>query len=324
MKARRKSAVPLRRGSSERGLLRRTAAACRRRYLGWTNVLDVGVGLKFRSGRLGDEEPCVQFCVRRKLRRPGEHRLPRFVYARRRDGKVDRNRRIPTDVVVIRSPRFACGAGTRLEAAGELGTLTLLFRNRPDGGYYLLTCAHVAGSLERSPPPDPRLESECCRGAPFATTLANSVAERGAVAFDIAIARLERACTPRPVRRVQGSRIRLQRLRPAAAIFPGAPVECATARSGAFSAVVASDARSLRVRLDGSDYLVRNLFLIQARLLPGDSGGLVFEGDEAIGILVAVAGDDAPGRIGWGLFQPLEGAIQHLAEQCGFPLRPFK
>jgi len=323
VKARRRPASAFRPGSSERGLLRRTAAACRRRYLGWPNVLDVGVGLKFRSGRLGDENPCVQFCVRRKLRRPA-HRLPRFVYARRRDGKIDRRRRIPTDVVVVRSPRFACGAGTRLEAPGELGTLTLLFRNRPDGGYYLLTCAHVAGSLERSPPPDPRLESECCRGAPFATTVANSVAERGAVAFDVAIGRLERACTPRPVRRVEGSRTRLRRLRPAAAIFPGARVDCATARSGAFSAVVASDARALRVRLDGTAYLVRNLFLIQARLLPGDSGGLVFDREEAIGILVALAGDDAPGHVGWGLFQPLEGAIQHLADRCGFPLRPFE
>jgi hypothetical protein len=282
------------------------------------------VGLKFRSGRLGDEGACVQFCVGRKLRRPGAHRLPRFVYARRRDGGIDRRRRIATDVVVVRSPRFACGAGTRLEAPGELGTLTLLFRNRPDAGYYLLTCAHVAGSLERSPPPDPRLESECCRDARFATTLANSVAERGAVDFDVAVARLERGCTPLPVRRVEGSRTRLRRLRPAAAIFPGARVACATARSGGFSGLVASDARALRVRLDGSAYLVRNLFLIQARLLPGDSGGLVFDGDEAIGILVALAGDDAPGHVGWGLFQPLEGAIEYLAERCGFPLRPFE
>ncbi len=304
-------------------MLQRTAAACRRSYLRRAKVLDVGVGLKFRAGRLADEGLCVQFCVRRKIRRPGARRLPRFVYARRRGGEIERGRRIPTDVVVVRRPRFACGAGTRLEAPGELGTLTLLFRNRPDGAFYLLTCAHVAGSLERSPPADPRLESECCRAAAFATTVANSTAQRGVVDFDLAIARLERACTPQPVRRVAGSRARLRRLRPAAAIFPGAPVECATARSGRFPAVVASDARALRVRLDGTAYLVRNLFLIQARLLPGDSGGLVFAGDEAIGTLVATAGDDAPDHVGWGLFQPLEGALEDLAERCDFLLRPF-
>src|SRR5262245_52235958 len=305
-------------------MLARAAAAARRRYLGFANVLDVGVGLKFRSGRLVGLAPCVQFCVRRKVRRPGAHRLPRFVHARWRDGRVDRGRRIPTDVVVVRTPRFACGAGTRLEAPGEFGTLTLLFRNRPDAGYYLLTCAHVAGSLDLSPPSDPRLESECCPAAPFAITVANGVAERGEVDFDVALARLEPACTPLPVRRVEGSRTRLRRLRPAAEILPGARVECAAARSGAFSGTVASDARALRVRLDGTAYLVRNLHLIQARLLPGDSGGLVFDGEEAIGILVALAGDDAPGHVGWGLFQPLEGAIGHLADRCGFPLRPFE
>jgi hypothetical protein len=303
--------------------VRRAAAACRRRYLGYRNVLDLGVGPKFRAGRLAEAGLCVQFCVRRKLRRPGAERLPRFVYARRRDGRIDRRRRIPTDVVVVRDARFACGAGTRLEAPGELGTLTLLFRNRPDGRFYLLTCAHVAGSLEHSPPLDPRLESPCCRGRTFATTVANSVAERGAVDFDVALARLEPACTPRPVRRVDGSRVRLQRLRPAAAILPGARVECAAARSGRFSAVVASDARALGVRLDGIRYLVRNLHLIQAPLRPGDSGGLVFDGDEAIGILVALAGGDAPGHVGWGLFQPLARAVAHLAERCEFPLRPF-
>jgi hypothetical protein len=286
-------------------------------------VLDVGVGPKYRGGRRSGDGLCVQFCVRRKLRRPGARRLPRFVFARRRDGALDRGRRVATDVVALGRPRFACAAGARLEAAGELGTLTLLFRNRPDGRFYAVTCAHVAGSLEGSPPADPRLASACCRARVFATTVASSVAERGVVDWDIALARLEPGCTPQPERRVEGSRRRLGRLRPASAIRPGSFVECAAARSGRFPAVVASDARSLRVRLDGIPYRVRNLFLIEARLLPGDSGGLVFDADEAVGTLVAVAGEDAPGRPGFGLFQPLEGALGHLAERCGFPLRCF-
>jgi hypothetical protein len=303
--------------------LRRTASACRRNYLGRRDVLDVGVGLKYRAGRRSDEGLCVQFCVRRKLRRPGARRLPRFVYARRRDGALDRGRRVATDVVALGSPRFACGAGTLLQAPGELGTLTLLFRNRPDGRFYGLTCAHVAGSLERSPPADPRLASPCCRARRFATTVASSVAERGVVDWDIALARLEPGCTPRPERRVEGSPRRLRRLRAASVILPGSFVECAAARSGRFSAVVASDARTLRVRLDRVEYRVRNLFLIEARLLPGDGGAPVFAGAVGVGTLVAVAGDDAPGRAGWGLFQPLDGALDHLAERCGFPLRCF-
>jgi hypothetical protein len=344
VKARRRAASALRRGPADAGdpaeyrLLRRTAAACRRNYLGRRDVLDVGVGLKYRAGRRSGEGLCVQFCVRRKLRRPGARRLPRFVFARRRDGALDRGRRVATDVVALGRPRFlagarlrsasprgaaasrpCCAAGTRLEAPGELGTLTLLFRNRPDGRFYALTCAHVAGSLESSPPADPRLASACCRARVFATTVASSVAERGVVDWDIALARLEPGCTPQPERRVEGSRRRLRRLRAASAILPGSFVECAGARSGRFAGVVASDARSLRVRLDGTPYRVRNLFLIEARLLPGDSGGLVFDADEAVGTLVAVAG----ARPGFGLFQPLEGALGHLAERCGFPLRCF-
>jgi hypothetical protein len=389
VKARRRAASALRRGPADAGdpseyrLVRRTADACRRNYLGRRDVLDVGVGLKYRAGRRSGEGLCVQFCVRRKLRRPGARRLPRFVFARRRNGALDRGRRVATDVIALGRPRFlagarlrsasprcaaasrqalvgarlrsasprcaaasrqalvgarlrsasprcaaasrpcACAAGTPLEAPGELGTLTLLFRNRPDGRFYGLTCAHVAGSLESSPPADPRLASACCRARVFATTVANSVAERGVVDWDIAIARLEPGCTPQPERRVEGSRCRLRRLRAASAILPGSFVECAAARSGRFPAVVSSDARSLRLRLDRTPYRVRNLFLIEARLLPGDSGGLVFDADEAIGTLVAVAGGDAPGRTGFGLFQPLEGALGHLAERCGFPLRCF-
>jgi len=262
--------------------------------------------------------------VSRKLLRPGPSRLPSFVYARRPDGSPDRRRRIPTDVVVVRDPRFACAAGSRLDAAGETGTLTLLFRDGVDGAFHLLTCAHVAGSLAHSPPGDPRLESGCCPGGDFATTLGHSVATRGVVEWDVALARLEARCTPQPERRVRGSRTPLRRLRAPGAIVPGERVECAAARSGRFTAWVASDARALRVRLDRIVYRVRNLFLLEARPRPGDSGGLVFAGDEAVGILVAVAGADAPGRSGWGLFQPLAGAIAHLEELNGRPLRVFR
>ncbi len=323
MKATRRSKTASEREPPTLGVLRRTAAACRRRYRGRGHVLDVGLGVKYRQGRRCDQGLCIQFCVSRKLLRPGRRRLPRFVYARRSDGTLDRSRRIPTDVVVVRDARFACGAGTRLEAPGETGTLTLLFRNAPDRDFYLLTCAHVAGSLEVSPPADPRLESDCCPGGTLATTIAQSVAERGTVDWDVALARLETRCTPQPERRVDGKRAALRRLRATEAILPGAAVECATARSGRFAAVVASDARTLRVRLDRVVHRVSNLFLLEARPLPGDSGGLVFDGNEAVGILVAVAGGDPPGHAGWGLFQPLAGAIAHLETLCGFPLRVF-
>jgi hypothetical protein len=137
------------------------------------------------------------------------------------------------------------------------------------------------------------------------------------------LARVETRCAPQRERRVAGSRTVLRRLRAADAILPGQRVDCATASSGRLTAWVASDARSLRIRLDRVVYRVRNLYLLEARPRAGDSGGLVFDGDEAVGILVAVAGGDAPGQVGWGLFQPLAGAIAHLEERCGFRLGLF-
>ena len=302
--------------------LRRLSEACRARYGRLRNVLDVGVGLKFEGGAPVGDALCIQFCVSRKTRPRGRDRLPRFVYARRRDGSLDRSRRVATDVVVVKGARFACGAGTRLDAPGEFGSQTLLFRNASDGLYYLLTCAHVAGDLQRSPPVDPRLDSDCCPGRQFATTLLNSTHTQGAVEWDVALARLEGACTPKPTLQVEGSGVPLRRIRPQAEIVPGAFVECAAARSGGFPARIASDARSFDLVLDGAEYRVHNLLLLQARLLPGDSGGLVYDGDEAVGLLVGVAGD-AAGNQGWGLFQPLEGALDYLAARCGFPLSVF-
>ena len=90
--------------------------------------------------------------------------------------------------------------------------------------------------------------------------------------------------------RVEGSRDPLRRLRAPGAILPGDRVECATARSGRLAAVVASDVRSLRIRLDRVVYRVRNLFLLDARPQPGDSGGLVFDAAGPIANVMGSAG----------------------------------
>jgi hypothetical protein len=303
--------------------LKRVSEACRRRYRRYRNVLDVGVGLKFKNGTAVEDSLCIQFCVSKKTRSTGRHRLPQYVYARHRNGSPDRRHRVATDVVVVSNARFSCAAGSQLDAPGESGTLNLLFRNSDDGLYYLLTCAHVAGDLRQSPPADPRLESDCCAGRLSAITLLNSIHSGGAVTWDIALARLEARCTPQPVLQVDGSRVPIERIRPRYEIVPGAPVECVAARSGAFAARIASDAREFTLFLDGVEYRVQNLFLIQARLQRGDSGGLVYDGSEAVGILVGIAGEDADQHQGWGLFQPLDGALEHLRENCGFPLLIF-
>ena len=303
----------------ERAALRRAADACRRRYAGYPNVIGVGTGLKYVGGRARDLL-CVQFYVRRKVARPGEGRLPRFVWARRRDGSIVRSRRVPTDVIELRRLGFACRSGEPVEALGEAGALTLLFRNKAPGAarHYVLTCAHVAGDVRQSPPVEPALESACCaRGRLLARTLANATHAGGTLAYDIAVAEVAPACLPQPELRVVGSARPLRRFLRGAEIAPGLGVSCAFPVSNAAGGTVASDRVALPLRLDGREYTVENLFLLGADARPGDSGGLVYEGEAAIGILVGRAE-------GWSVFQPLDEAFAHVRTLVPEPLECFR
>ncbi len=300
--------------------LRRTVEACRHAYGRYPSVVGIGTGLKFTGGRrIADAPLCIHFYVRRKLRRAAGRRLPRFVYSRKSDGSVDRSRRIPTDVIELKRLRFACRSGDQLEAIGELGTLTILFRDKGQAAerYYLVTCAHVAGDVRQSPPVDPALRGRCCiSGDPLARTLVNSVQQAGQVTYDVALAELAEGCTPQPDLMVVGSSHRLTGFFPAAQIHPGMSVSCAFPVSNVVAATVASGRTTLPLTLDGVEYHVANLFLIDRGPLPGDSGGLLYDGSDAIGILVGVAD-------GWGLFQPLEEAFSFLRQLSPVPIRCF-
>jgi hypothetical protein len=63
---------------------------------------------------------------------------------------------------------------------------------------------------------------------------------------------------------------------------------------------------------------VPHLFTLASPAQPGDSGGIVHRGEQAVGIVVA----RSPSGFCW--FQPLEAAVRHLAslEPAG-PLRCF-
>src|SRR5262245_58716642 len=237
--------------------LTRAAERARRRYGRGRGVLGVGTGLKYVGGRPRDLL-CVQFYVRRKLRRPGRRRLPRFVYARRRDGSIDRSRPVPTDVIELRRLGFACRAGEPIEALGELGTLTLLFRNKAarDGGHYVLTCAHVAGDVGQSPPADPALRAACCGAGLLAETLVNATHARGVLAYDIAVGEVAAACLPRAELRVVGSPRVLRRFRPGREVAAGMSVSCAFPVSNAVAGTVASHRIALPLVLDNREYLV--------------------------------------------------------------------
>jgi hypothetical protein len=156
--------------------LERARAAAERNYRSYPNVVGVAAGTKFVKRLATGSHYCIHFYVRQK---PPKGRLrkavlPRFVYGRFRNGKVNRKIKFPTDVIRVGAIRMACGSGSQIEALGSRGAITLLFQNkfRADKNFCLLTCAHVVGDLMRSPALNPELNSECCPNvSPFAVVV---------------------------------------------------------------------------------------------------------------------------------------------------------
>jgi hypothetical protein len=306
----------------EHDVLRRTAGACRRVYRRYPNVIDVTWGLKLRGGRRVRGVECIQFFVRRKPRREralGRARLPRFVYARRPDGALDRELRIPTDVIELGAVELACAGGTRIKVGLERGTLTLVFKNRaePERPRYLLTCAHVAGDVADASATRP-VESDCCGDevGPVAQPVVHSTHRSRKLEYDIALAKLVDGCRPAELRVARTNRV-LTGFMPAQEIRAGIDLACALPVSGVTSVQVISNRAEVRVELDGSWYQVRNLFMVRPAPEEGDSGGLLYDGTRAAGIMVARS------KKGFGFFQPLEEAFRHLDGIAPVRLRCF-
>ena len=302
-------------------MLERTAQACRENYLSFRNVLGVGAGFKFKGGRPLLDCLCIHFYVRKKLRKPARAtRLPRFVYARRSNGSLDRSHQIRTDVLELRQPKFAsCKAGCSLDVIGESGTITFLFRNRVDSapGYFLITCAHVAGDVVRPVPADPTIKADCCpsEGA-FAETLVNSTHEGDTLKYDVAVARVSDECSPQPDKAIRTTPDRLSAFLDPSDLRPGLRFDCAFGVSNTVSATVTSYRTALPLILDGREYWVENLFLIDQAPRPGDSGGLLYVDTLGAGILVGLAN-------GHGLFQPLAESFEHIQNLSPVPIRCF-
>jgi hypothetical protein len=308
--------------------LTRAADAAAHRYHRYPHVVGVAAGTKYVNGAPLDRL-CVQFFVTRKMSGVSPH-LPGFVFARRRDGRLDRTRRLPTDVIEVGHPELACSAGSAIEGVGSRGTLTLLFRNRrrnEPGSYYLLTCAHVAGDLANSPPTQRDLTSPThAEVGCFAEVVRSGTRCGNTIEYDVALAKLTTDAvaaigTPALERRegrVADSDTRLRRFLPAGEIRPPLGVDCRCAESGARSGRVRSFPGSVLVCIGGRDLWVRNACLIDVPVQAGDSGGLVYSGDSAVGIVFA----RSPQGLGW--FHPLESAVAFLESiEPRFALRCF-
>ncbi|HKD70230.1 MAG TPA: hypothetical protein VKB84_25560 [Candidatus Binataceae bacterium] len=279
----------------------------RSRYLKHPDVIGVAVGTKLTGGQATKEHGAIHFYVRKK--RPNPKRpLPRFVFARNLDGSVDRSRKIPTDVIEIGTVRFACGAGSRLDNTnGNVGTACLLFRNKaPAGGMFVVTCAHVArGSAE--------LLCDCCPAINPAGKVAFQAAPAGGgLQFDIAIAGIDTKCSQSDLM-VDGAGVNLTGFMDRSEIKPGLNVDCALPVSLVSNANVYSYAGAVQV----GDLLVDNAFLLAAAVMPGDSGGLLYSGSLAVGMVFALASR------GWAFFHPIEDAIAFAQQQGDMNLRVF-
>jgi len=297
------------------GSLARAREAAERNYRAHPNVVGVGAGRKYRKGKRTDEVCCIQFFVTRKFRNREAigRSLPRFVYGRRGDGSVDRTVRFPTDVIAVGRVEPACSAGSPLDSeTGQFGSITLLFRNRltsPAGRLLMLTCAHVVGDLSSATPSDPEVESTCCRDLePLGEAILSSVRSGRNVDYDIALIRIsedaELRCQLGFLTTTGG--VGLRGFLPAREIDPELQVECDFPISGARPARVDGFAGTVLMTIGGRDCCVQNAFLLRANVRRGDSGGLVFRGDRAVGILIGRSAS------GWGWFHALEEAVDHL------------
>jgi hypothetical protein len=257
-------------------------------------------------------------------------RLPGSVFARRPDGQVDRTRRLATDVIAVGRPELACKAGSPIEGVGSRGTTTLLFRNRRRselGSFYLLTCAHLAGDLTDSPPVQRDLTSPSHADVGcFAQFVKSGTRSGNTIEYDVALAELTRTAVAaigiRALERLEGriadSDTRTTGFLPAEEIRPPLAVHCRCAESGARSGRVRSFPGSVLVRIGSRDTWVRNACLIDVPVQAGDSGGIVYRGESAAGIVFA----RSPQGFGW--FHPLEAAVAFLeAIEPRFALRCF-
>lgn len=301
--------------------VRRAARAAETNYLGRKNVVGITPCVS-PSKKDPADQPRIQFYLTEdESGNAAKFQPPSFVYARHKDGKIDRKRKILIESIFIKDINFCCGGGSKLKAPSEKGTITIIFENKSSNhyGFFIITCSHVAGTVEKSPPINPRLSSKCRLGSSIkAMTLKNSTHKNGKVEYDIALARIDDSSLPVEVRRIAKTNKYITGVMRASRITPSLPVRCVCARSGRRQGQIRTQPGSFKIFLDGRRYLVKNLIVADFKVQSGDSGGLVFYKEKAVGFVVAQS------DVGWALIQPLQPALKYLEKiKPRFPLEMF-
>jgi hypothetical protein len=290
-----------------------------RRYVGRGEVLALGRGRKWTSGSR-TRTPAIVFYVREKKpgAKLGRERIPSRVYDRRPDGSVDRSVRHATDVQAVGSPAAAHSGEKLRRPPVRFGSATLAFDVRRPGQKrrcYVVSGSHVIGSVfSGSFPTDPEIETRLPSGTlARGRTVAHVWERQRHLRFDVALARLTAGYAALPLRTVPRAERGLERL-------ANAPREGKRLRVvGAKTPAVESG--RVRGKLDspmpvefrrgGQKVTLRvsNLYDLEG-FAPrdGDSGGLLYAGSDAVGIVVAR-------HAGGCFFHPLRRALAHLFER---------
>ena len=293
-------------------------------YRYFANVCGVAYGTKFSDGMPLVDTPSVQFFVREKqpeqdLAKP----LPKFVYARSSAGDIDRSVRIPTDVIELRNLEMCCFAGNEVtRVGGSTGSVALMFENKTaDRKKLVVTCAHVVGDLTEVP-----ADAEIRGGEPIpggclfrAHVIASTQANNGQLEYDVAIGEV-----------FSSSDFFDLGLANSPIIFTGfgtdedrardSTVEFRSTISPDRTADIASSTTTIR-RIEtpeGNHVTVHNLIACKGSAVSGDSGGIAFVEDRAVGMLVARADDN------WVFIHPIKDALDHLAEESDLSMKCFE
>jgi hypothetical protein len=308
----------------------RAGRAARRLYWDYPNVVGISTGTKYVKSTATDDHASVQFYVREKgfSKKRKKKALPRFVYGRFKNGKVNRKLRLTTDVIDVGRVRIVCGAGSPISSSSGLtrqdGTITFVFKNKTktNNSYYVVSCAHVIGDIDGHSDIPLVLESECRPGiTPFATTIFSSMENHNLVEYDIAIARINSPCLPLPDLKIVGTDASIRSFMPKDQIIPSLHVSCRLPMSNAESGVVGSYGGWVKIEYGEGIYEVENAWMVKvdSRVREGDSGGLIYDGNTAIGIVFA----SSKLGVGWAWFHPLIDAFEYVRKNASMELKVF-
>ncbi|MHB9073348.1 MAG: chymotrypsin family serine protease [Desulfobaccales bacterium] len=287
--------------------IRRIVKAAHANYKKYPNVVGIAAGKKFKGGEWKNDFS-IQFFVSKKIKDFQGKKLPSFIFGRSEDGKVDRTKKYLTDVIDVGKIKPVACAGTTIDGNSE-GTITLFFKNKSasDGNYYILTCSHVIAPLSEPISDDETITTFAVQGD-FASVVRRSSCNDP---YDIALAKVTdnalKQLGPSLASsdcKIEGEHIVLKRFFSRDEIDTDLIVDCRLGRSGSrLGTVKTANGGEGSMTSEGCTF--QNLFQLDFGAIGGDSGGIVYIDDAAVGIVVLSDGEGT-----W--FQPLEDAIKSL------------